>query len=79
MPSDDDLITRESMNTATYTPEVDITEPYNDGSGIKVLFKAGQPIEWATAHMLGLVSTEQPPVETFKRKPIKPDVITDHD
>ncbi len=46
---------------ATYTPENDVTEPLSDGSGIKIIFKAGTPIAWATALELGLV-TDDPPV-----------------
>ena len=49
------------MSNATYTPEQDVIEPYSDGSGNKVIVKAGTPIAWATAYELGLVSTKRPP------------------
>jgi hypothetical protein len=64
------------MNTATYTPDRDIIEPYSDSSGFKVIFSAGQPIAWATALELGLVSGD-PPVDAPKRRPIKIDADND--
>lgn len=53
---------------ATFTPDKDIVEPYVDGSGVKVVAKAGTPIAWATAVELGLV-TGDPPAEPKTKKP----------
>ena len=49
-----------------YTPEHDVTDQYSDGTGVKLLFKAGTPIAWATALELGLVTGDPPTVEAPK-------------
>lgn len=46
-----------------YTPDKDIIEPYTDGSGVKVIAKAGTPIPWAMARELGLVEGDEPKEE----------------
>lgn len=43
-----------------YTPNKDIVESYTDGSGVKIIVKAGQPISWAMARELGLVEGDEP-------------------
>lgn len=54
-----------------YTPDKDIIEPYTDGSGVKVIAKAGQSIPWAMARELGLVEGDEP--QPKARKPAKSD------
>jgi hypothetical protein len=62
-----------------YTVENDITEPLNDGSGVKVIFKTGTQIAWATAIALGLVTGDEPVKPPIRKPLIKPDASNDHD
>jgi hypothetical protein len=62
----------ELLEDQMYTPDKDITEPLSDGSGAKVLFKAGTPIAWATARALGLVEGDEPQAKP-KKKDTAPD------
>lgn len=54
------------MSEATYTVAEDYYEPLADGSGKRLIFKAGAAIGWDTAYALGLVKTKRPPAETEK-------------
>jgi hypothetical protein len=44
----------------TFTPAADVIEVYKDGSGETVVARAGEPMIWTRALMLGLVEGEAP-------------------
>ena len=50
-------------NEPTFTPTADVIEAYTDGSGSVVVARAGVPMPWARARMLGLVEGDAPVAE----------------
>lgn len=44
-----------------YTVTEDYKEEATDGSGPRLIFKAGAVISWETAYQLGMVNTKKPP------------------
>ena len=48
------------MDEPTFTPAADVIEAYTDGSGHGIVARAGEPMSWTRAQMLGLVEGEAP-------------------